>query len=173
MKIRDAIRKFFPSIDSKKQHQTLNVFGEGLQHQSLWHLNKRSVSSAFAVGLFCAFLPIPFQMVLAAALAIIFAANLPISITLVWITNPITMPAIFYFAYTVGNKALNIETKITSFNVSLEWFFYSINSIWEPLLLGSLILSMISSVVGYFFIRLYWRYYIVSEWRARIKSRLK
>jgi len=83
------------------------------------------------------------------------------------------MPAIFYFAYTVGNKALNIETKITSFNVSLEWFFYSINSIWEPLLLGSLILSMISSVVGYFFIRLYWRYYIVSEWRARIKSRLK
>jgi uncharacterized protein (DUF2062 family) len=49
------------------------------------------------VGLFCAFIPVPFQMLLAAPSAIIFSANLPVSIALVWITNPITMPPIFFF----------------------------------------------------------------------------
>jgi uncharacterized protein (DUF2062 family) len=37
------------------------------------------------VGLFCAFIPVPFQMLLAAPSAIIFSANLPVSIALVWI----------------------------------------------------------------------------------------
>jgi len=57
-----------------------------------------------AVGLFCAFVPLPIQMLLAAAAAIIFRVNLPISVGLVWITNPVTIPPMFYFCYKVGTR---------------------------------------------------------------------
>ena len=43
-------------------------------------------------------LPIPGQMFIAVALAIIFTANLPISFALIFVTNPLTMPAVFYLS---------------------------------------------------------------------------
>lgn len=58
--------------------------------------------SRFAVGVFTSFLPLPGQMVIAALLALWLRCNLPLSIILVWISNPITMPAIFYSTYKLG-----------------------------------------------------------------------
>ncbi|WP_159217560.1 DUF2062 domain-containing protein, partial [Klebsiella pneumoniae] len=73
-----------------------------LYNPNLWCLNRRSAAGAFAVGLFMAFVPLPSQMIMAAGLAIVLGVNLPLSIALVWITNPITMPVIFYFTYKLG-----------------------------------------------------------------------
>ena len=42
-----------------------------------------------AVGLFVALMPIPLQMAVAAAIAILVRSNLPISVSLVWLTNPV------------------------------------------------------------------------------------
>ena len=78
-------------LEKIKHEKVLKILGPAILQPNLWHLNRKSVSRAIAIGLFCAFLPIPLQMVLAAFFAIIFAANLPISVILVWITNPITI----------------------------------------------------------------------------------
>ena len=74
------LKKLFPNLDSIRNSQSLEMFGHAGREPNLWHLNCRSVSRAVAVGLFCAFVPIPGQMVLAAALAIILRANIPISV---------------------------------------------------------------------------------------------
>lgn len=58
----------------------------------LWQLTRRSVANAFSVGLFCAMLPIPCQMVAAALGARLTRCNLALAVGLVWITNPLTMP---------------------------------------------------------------------------------
>jgi uncharacterized protein (DUF2062 family) len=79
-----------------KGHKNLSFLGEKLHDPNLWHLNRRSVSAAFAIGLFAAWIPTPGQMVIAAIIALYFRANLPISVALVWITNPLTMPPMFY-----------------------------------------------------------------------------
>ena len=66
-----------------------------------------AVARAMAVGLFAAFIPIPLQMLLAAVLAITVRGNMPIAISLVWLTNPITMPVVFICTYMTGAWLMN------------------------------------------------------------------
>ncbi|NIQ12825.1 MAG: DUF2062 domain-containing protein, partial [Gammaproteobacteria bacterium] len=74
-----------------------------------------------SIGLFVAFLPIPFQMLVAAVLAILFRVNLPISVALVWISNPLTMAPMFYFCYWLGSKLLSLPPQDITFELSIEW----------------------------------------------------
>lgn len=110
-----------PDHDVIKRQKALRVFGNVLYNPNLWCLNRRSAAGAFAVGLFMAFVPLPSQMIMAARLAIVLGVNLPLSIALVWITNPITMPVIFYFTYKLG--AWLMGTPAQSFHFELTWEF--------------------------------------------------
>ena len=58
------IKRLMPDHHTIKNNKHLQIFGTLLHNANLWHLNRRSVAKVFAVGLFCAFIPIPFQMVL-------------------------------------------------------------------------------------------------------------
>ncbi|MBA1330154.1 ATP-binding protein, partial [Candidatus Endoriftia persephone str. Guaymas] len=89
------IKRLTPDHEMIRNHRHLQCFGKLLHDANLWHLNRRSAAGAFAVGLFMAFIPVPFQMILAAGAAILFRVNLPLSVALVWVTNPITIPPIF------------------------------------------------------------------------------
>lgn len=161
------IKRFTPDNETIKNHKHLRMFGNLLHDPNLWHMNRRSVSGAFAVGLFWAFVPIPFQMVGAAATAIATRVNLPISVALVWITNPITIPPMFYSTYLVGTWLLNEPSKEFQFELSIEWLAESLAGIWQPLLLGSLLCGVISAILGYIFIRGLWRWSIVCNLRKR------
>ncbi|HFE39458.1 MAG TPA: DUF2062 domain-containing protein [Gammaproteobacteria bacterium] len=161
------IKRFLPADETLKNHKSLGIFGRLILAPNLWHLNKRSVSRAFAVGLFCAFIPVPFQMVLAAAGALMARANLPISVALVWITNPVTMPPIFYAAYLVGSWVLNTPPMEIEFSLTIEWLETGFQSIWQPFLLGCLISGIISAVAGLLSIRAIWRYLVLKSWQKR------
>jgi uncharacterized protein (DUF2062 family) len=143
------------------------MFGELLHDSNLWHMNRRSVSGAFAVGLFWAFVPIPFQMIGAAATAIAARVNLPISVALVWITNPITIPPMFYSTYLVGAWLLNVPPQNLEFELSIEWMAEYLSGIWQPLLLGSLLCGIVASILGYIIIRGLWRWHIICNMRKR------
>ncbi len=161
------IKRFTPDRDTIKNHRHLRMFGDLLHEPNLWHMNRRSVSGAFAVGLFWAFVPMPFQMIGSAATAIATRVNLPISVALVWITNPITIPPMFYFTYVVGTWILGEPAKHIEFELSVEWMAESLSGIWQPLLLGSLLCGVISAILGYLLIRGLWRWNIVSNLRKR------
>lgn len=166
------IKRFMPDVKHIRDHKHLKVFGKLIHDPNLWHLNRYSVSTAFSIGLFVAFIPMPFQMVLSAFLAIIFKANLPISVVLVWLTNPITMPPLYYLAYKIGAVVLHqpIQAQI-QYEVSLEWMIEKFSSIGAPFLLGCLILGLGLGTLCNIAIRLYWRYTIVKEWKHRAKKR--
>ena len=96
---RKFLKRFFPTPAAIKSNPALHFLGDLLHDPNLFHLNRHSVSVAFFVGIFVAFaLPIPGQMAIAAVAALYFRCNLPISVALVWITNPLTIPFFFYFA---------------------------------------------------------------------------
>ncbi len=165
------IKKFMPDPEKLKQQKSLQFLGDRLHEPNLWHLNRRSVSLAFAVGLFAAWIPTPGQMAIAAMAAFYIRANLPISVALVWVTNPITMPPMFYFAYVVGLRVLGKASNISDSNFSVETLMDNIAVIGAPFLLGCLVLGIFSSVIGYFGIRLFWKYYVSKQWRLRKKRK--
>jgi len=138
-----------------------------LHNPALWHLNRHSVAGAFFVGLMIAFAPVPFQMLLAASLAIILRVNIPISVALVWLTNPFTMPPLFYFAYKVGQWVLSVPEHDFHFEISWNWLLHGLNHVWQPFLLGCFILGSLTGVVGYLFVRFAWRGYVLYKWRHR------
>ena len=164
---RKLIKKYLPHPGTITENRWIKVLGPRLQDPGLWHVNRRSFSGAMAVGVFCAFMPIPFQMLLAAIAAVIFRVNILIAVPVVWISNPITIPPMFYFCYSVGAWFLGTETHDFLFELSFDWLLSEILDIWQPLLLGSLIVATISSICALIVAQLFWRYHI---W-TRIKIR--
>ena len=170
---RKLIKRYLPDPSSVKDNRYLKIFGNLLHDPQLWHLTRYSVSYAFAIGLFCAFIPIPFQMFLAAGAAVVIRANLPLSIALVWVTNPITMPVIFGFAYWVGTLFIaDTSGSEFAFELSWNWLAESLGTIWQPFLLGCLICAFITGVAGYAGIRIFWRLHVVSQWQERKLKRV-
>ena len=165
------LKQLMPDPHSIKNNKYLQIFGDLLHNDNLWHLNRRSIAKAFAVGLFFAFVPVPFQMVLAAGVAILINANLPISLALVWITNPLTMPAIFYLCYLVGTWVINAPQKEFEFNASWQWIIDSLSTIGPAFLLGCLICATSFSIMGYLGINIIWRSSVVKKWNQRKEYR--
>jgi len=166
------LQRFMPDHRHIREHRHLQFLGQMLHHPHLWHLNRHSVAGAFSVGLFVAFVPVPFQMVIAAVMAILFHTNLPISVMLVWISNPITMPALFYFAYITGAWILDAPIKRFTFELSLDWLMTSLGAIWQPFLLGCLVLGISCAVMGNLLMRFLWRVQVLRNWESR-KARRK
>ncbi len=168
---RRIIKRYLPDPQKIRDHKCLRCLGSLRHDPNILHLNRRSVSGAFAVGLFFAFWPVPLQMLLAAIGAILVRVNLPISVTLVWISNPITIPPIFYFSYLVGTWVLGTPALGVEFELTAEWITRELSLIWKPLFLGSLICGTISATVGYITIQIIWRRVVRRSWDRRCRQR--
>lgn len=160
-----------PDSDKLKQHKHLQFLGDTLHLPYLWQMNRRNVASAFAIGLFCMWLPIPLQSVLAAILAVIFRANLPLAVALVFITNPVTAPPMLYAAYKIGALLLGDSASDFNFEPSLEWLMNGFILIWKPLALGVSLLAVISGILGYYGIHLLWRLHLLQYLKKRRRRR--
>lgn len=164
--MKKTLKKFTPSPAKLQQYKHLSWLSGQNHRQSLWNFNRKSIAKAFAIGLFCAFLPIPFQMLPAAIAAVFFGANLPVSVALVWITNPLTMAPIFYVIYQFGAWILGVSMQ-TNFSISWEYISAASATVFPSLLIGSLIVATISALLGY------WSIQIIYRFKAYKRSRNK
>jgi hypothetical protein len=154
-----------PSHREVRENRCLQVFGTLLHDPNLWHLNRRSASGAFAVGLFVMYLPPVGQMIWAAAGAIWFRVNLPISVALVWLSNPVTIPPMFYFAYVVGCWITGKQVPPFEVQFWIDWHNWL--GILGPLMLGCLVCASVCSLIGYFGMQALWRWNLMRQLRRR------
>ena len=166
-----TLKSMTPSVERMRQIKSLKVLGDWIYAGNLWHINRYSASMAFFVGLFVAFMPIPGQMVAAAALAVLFRCNLPLSVGLVWITNPVTMPAVFFLAYKLGAMIIGVPVQAVQFELSFHWLTHSLEAIWRPFLLGCLLCGLFFGSLGYFVINILWRLRVARMLRERRRRR--
>jgi len=153
--------------------KALRVLGHRIYDGNLWHINRYSASMAFFVGLFVAFIPIPGQALVAAILAVLLRCNLPLSVGLVFLTNPVTMPPVFYMAYRIGALIIDVPVSDIAFELNFSWLRNSLGAIWQPFLLGCLICGLFFGSLGYLIVNLLWRWRVARQWRARKRKRAK
>lgn len=168
---RQFLRKYLPSARDVSSNPALRPVSRWLKNPEIWHLHRRSVAGAAFIGLFCAFLPIPFQMLIAAVLAIFSRCNLPLSMALVWITNPFTIPPIFYFTYRLGSWLLDREVQVTGIHLDWTWLGENLGNIGYPLIFGSLLCGWVAGVTGFVLVRVSWRFHVIKRWRERKAKR--
>ena len=164
---RKLFKRLTPDPQRIRKEKSLRFLGALLHDPNLFHLNRHSVSVAFFVGLFVAFLPIPGQMMVAALGALLFRCNLPIAVSLVWITNPFTFLIFFIGAYKLGASIMNIPHRDFTVELSWTWLQTEFLIIWQPLLLGCFIASLFFGCLGYVVIQWMWRWNIVRKWQKR------
>lgn len=168
---RRFLRRILPKPHELHREQRLRIFGKWLHNPDLWYLNRNSVAGAVSIGLFIAFIPVPFQMLLAAAVAMALGRNLPIAVSTVWVTNPLTMPPLFFATYKLGTWILDEPPRVIEFSISFSWLASKFGTIWKPFLLGCLMLGLSSAALGNVTVRLLWRLHVLRRWRARRQRR--
>lgn len=133
----------------------------------LWHLNRRSVAGAVAVGLFVGWLPIPMQMLIAAVLAALLRVHVPVSVVMVWFSNPITFPPLLYAAWFVGSTLLGTNMVVSPLSMSVVELLNRTAEAWPEILFGSVFCAGASAVAGFFITNLVWRIVAVRRWKNR------
>jgi uncharacterized protein (DUF2062 family) len=168
---RFSLKKLMPSAETIKGSKSLRFLGDLLHDPNLFHMNRQSVSKAFFWGVFIGLLPpIPLHTPAAATAALVTRANLPLTIAVVWIGNPITIPFIMYAFYHLGLLILQAEPA-TGLEFSWAWLRHEFAVVWKPYLVGSLLGASSCAVLAYFSSNFLWRWNVKRKWHARQKSR--
>ena len=166
-------RKYLPTREQLRETRSLRFLGEVIFEPNLWHFNRHSVSFACLIGIFCCFLPMPFQMIPCVLLCVWIRCNVPLAIALVWISNPVTMPPMFYSTYKLGTFILGQKNEVSRINLSWEWLSAQFSVVWQPLLLGSVLTGLTLGCLAFVAVRIYWRWKVGRNWSMRrIRKRL-
>jgi len=88
-----------------------------------WQPCRATVANGLSVGLFCAMLPIPLQMVVAALGCVRARGNVPVALAACWVTNPITQIPIMVFQERFGTWLHDHGIPRPPFFSSMEWNF--------------------------------------------------
>ena len=168
---RKTIRRFLPDVKGLLERPSLRWLRSLPQDANLLHLNRHSVSLAVFVGIFCAFIPLPIQGLLVIALCFWIGANLPLAMLIIWMSNPITIPPMFFLTYKLGSLILGTELGDFSVILTWEWFSQLGLEILLPLFVGSLLCGTVLASIGYFFVLFLWRWRVVRNWEQRKDAR--
>ena len=135
-------------------------------------VNRRMVTRGVAIGLFWGFIPMPMQMLAVMATTPFLRFNVPIAISMVWLSNPFTMPPMYYVEYLTGNLILG-EEGIDDIELTMDWFSANIGDIFIPLYVGTAFYSLIVTGAIYFLLNRLWIRSVHTEKKERKNGRAK
>ncbi len=148
------IRKFFRKLAGKK-----DKFDTLLEKYKLprayFNINRKMITRGVAIGLFWGFIPMPMQMLAVLATTPFIRFNVPLAIIIVWLSNPFTMPFMYYMEYLTGNFILG-QKGITDMELTLDWFSAHISDIFIPLYVGTAFYSIVISALTYVLLNWLW-----------------
>ncbi|MCW8896088.1 DUF2062 domain-containing protein [Sulfurimonas sp.] len=116
--------------------------------------SRRMVSKAIFIGLLIAFIPMPMQMLAVIAVIPFSKFNVPIALAMCWLSNPFTMPAMYYMEYLTGSYILGMDT--TPVVMTMDWFSENIGNIFIPLYTGAVFYSVVVSSLAYYLVNRFW-----------------
>ena len=126
-------------------------------------VNRKSITRGVAVGIFWGFIPMPMQMLAVVLSTPLFRFNVPIAISMVWFSNPVTMPFMYYMEYKTGTFLLGMDS--LHVELTIEWFKHHLQDIFIPLYVGTALYSIVGSILSYYAINWLWIHSVKKEKR--------
>ncbi len=154
---RRFFRKFAFKRDRIHGQWFMAPFRHLLHDHNLWTIRRKNVVPAFALGLFVAFTPFPGHLLIAVLFALLLRINIAVAAASTLVVNPLTLGPIYYSCYQVGLWLLGAAPQPFEFELSLAWLTDQFVNIWQPLLLGCLLVGALVSIAGYVILDLLWR----------------
>ncbi len=158
------LKKWLPSAEAIKNQPGLKWLSFLLHQPDLWHFNRRAVASGVAAGLLVAFIPLPFQMLLAILIALLIRANIPVAAAVTWISNPFTFVPITLLIIKVGSWFTGIRPVETIAVTGIQQLFLMLG---KNFLIGLPIVSAVAAVAGYLLVRILWRLAVILKRKKR------
>lgn len=165
--IKQFFQRYLPDPQQLRTHKSLHFLGDLLHDPCLWHFNRRSTVRGLAIGMFYAFVPFPWQTLLAVLTAIWLRFNLPVAVAMVWVSNPLTMPPMAFVNYHFGAWLMGRTPAEWAFEPSLEWLLDKMGEFGLPLLVGSMAMAVIAGLLTFVVAHLIWRWHIINKFHRR------
>ena len=131
--------------------------------------NRKMISRGVLIGLFIAFIPMPMQMAAVLLFVPFVRFNVPIALAMCWLSNPITMPPMYYMEYLTGSFLLGIQPQPVQ--MTLEWFKDNMGNIFIPLYFGTAMYSIFGSLSAYFLVNYLWKLSVKRDRKLDRKER--
>lgn len=150
------LRARVPSREELEANRWLRVLAPYLADTKVWHWSRRGVAAGVAVGLFVGLLIPVAQILLAAVAAVVLRANIPVAAAATFITNPLTVPPIYYAAYHLGAWATDSPAPATFSFVDPASLWENLGTIGMPLFAGLGIAATTLAFTSYLLISQGW-----------------
>jgi uncharacterized protein len=169
--MRRWLERWTPNRYTLEKHWCLKHFAFLFPDRGCWTFNRSSVTRAFALGLFIAFIPptplLPVHVVVCALLGVFFRLNLPVLFATVFVSNPFTWLPQVAGSIWVGAKLMGLDLMPFLHAISHQSFWVNISELWPPLLLGALVLGLTAAAAGYVLAQFAWRARVIYQLRRR------
>lgn len=159
------LRSMAPSREQLEANPWLRRLAPHLANPKLWCWSRRGVAMGVAIGLFIGFLIPIAQILLAAAAAVLLRANVPVAAAGTLVTNPLTVPPIYYAAYHLGAWVTGTPATAAVSLADPASIGASLGAIGMPLFAGLAITASCAAIASYLLISQFW------IWRVAAKRR--
>ena len=165
------LKRITPDRHALERHWCLKHFTAMLMERGCWTFHRYSVTRAFALALFIAFIPptplLPVHLLTCTVLGLCFRLNLPVMFATVFASNPLTWFPQIAGSLWVGAKLMGLDLMPLLHAVKHQSFWADIAGLWAPLLLGALVLGAIAALVGFILAQAAWRARVILHLRRR------
>jgi uncharacterized protein len=158
------VRIFFKKLSSEKFSKVLDRYKI---NRSFFAINRRQIKKGVLIGVFFALFPIPIQIFAVIMLTFFFRFNIIVALSIVLLTNPITMPFIMAAEYRLGMWILHKEMPSGRIEFTMQWVQQHLASIVLPLYTGAFSAMIFFSILAYFIVEYLWIYSVKKAYRQR------
>ncbi len=164
------LKRITPDRGALEKLWCLKPFTALVVDRGCWTFKRTSVVRAFALGLSIAFVPptpLPVHLTLCAVFGILFRLNLPVLFATVFISNPFTWFLQVAASLWVGAKLMGLDLVPLFHHLNHRSLWAQLGRLWQPLLLGALVLSLLAGGLGYALAQCIWRAAVIYRLRLR------
>ena len=165
-----------PTREQMERSRVIRPFAHRVLRSELWRFTRRSVPRGVALGMIVGIIVPVAQILFAALLCLTVRANVPVAALTTFITNPVTTPLIWAFAYEVGSYLLRFDAMLYKSPIDS---FFAITDFWgllgwltdqgKVLALGLFVVASVAAAASYLATSFGWRWWIAHKRRVRLE----